>query len=278
MNKLYIPGLGQKLRRQVEMLETLTEIYGFPIDRKVLDKAFELYKVDAARSRVMVAIPMYKHVAPDFVEALARLHLDFRHVRTTQNLFVTIARTKLAEKALEEGYEYIFWLDDDMIIPPHTIPQLVQHNLDIVGALYHQKGGEYLPNIYIYKTYNKRTGWHDYNNIVIWEADSLVEVDGCGFGALLTKTSVFRSIPKPWFRDVGGGEDFYFCRKAKKAGYKIYCDTSLQCGHLAVGAITTKHFYANKLALKFKEETGSQIQEVADMVSDKARELKEVLA
>lgn len=275
MNKLYLPGVTEQVRQQTALMALLQKWYGFPVDRKVLDRAIDLYKIDTARKRVMVAIPMYKHITPDFVEGIARMQLDFNHVRTIQNLFIPIARTRLAQKAIDENYEYIFWLDDDMVLPPNTIPKLLSFQKDIVTALYHQKGGEYLPNIYVYKGYNNKTGWYDYNNIVLWEEDTLVEVEGCGFGTMLTKTDVFRNIKKPWFRDVGGGEDFYFCRKALKAGYKIYCDTSLQAGHLTVTGITTRHFYANKLAVKFKDEGEEEIQNVADLISAKAREIEE---
>jgi len=150
-------------------------------------------------------------------------------------------------------------------------------NLDIVTGLFHQKGGGNLPNIYKYKCYNEETGWHDYNNIVVWEKDTLVEIDGCGFGCVLIKTDVFRNIKdRPWFDTQGSGEDFYFCRKAIEAGYKIYCDTSIKCSHLTVVPINTDHFYARKLSAQVREETENQIDLVAEDITEIARNAKEV--
>jgi len=46
---------------------------------------------------------------------------------------------------------------------------------------------------------------------------------------------VLEAIEPPWFepkKDSGSGSDFVFFRKAKEAGYKLWCDLSVLSGHL----------------------------------------------
>jgi hypothetical protein len=78
----------------------------------------------------------------------------------------------------------------------------------------------------------------DYDSIDEWQEGELVEVDATGAGCLLFNMSVFRKMPAPWFKfrflesGEGVGEDIGFCSELKNAGYKIYVDTTVPCGHL----------------------------------------------
>ena len=77
----------------------------------------------------------------------------------------------------------------------------------------------------------------------------LIEVGYVGAGCLLIHKSVFTMLQFPWFRwelDVsnpnGKSEDFYFCEKVRKAGMKIWADTSLRCGHVVTSVLTESGF------------------------------------
>jgi len=66
----------------------------------------------------------------------------------------------------------------------------------------------------------------------------LMEVDGCGFGCVLVKSSVFNEMKYPHFvyksalnHNNTYSEDTYFCDRAREQGFKIWVDTTLVCGH-----------------------------------------------
>ena len=73
---------------------------------------------------------------------------------------------------------------------------------------------------------------------------SLQKVDGFGFGCVLIKTHVFERMTRPWFEQeffeedsakVGGlkvGHDLNWCRKAQEAGFDLWVDNTVECGHL----------------------------------------------
>ena len=58
-----------------------------------------------------------------------------------------------------------------------------------------------------------------------------------GFGVTLIKYEVFEALEWPYWKKIykpGGiemGEDIYFCEKARKAGYDIWCDPLVKCDH-----------------------------------------------
>jgi hypothetical protein len=64
---------------------------------------------------------------------------------------------------------------------------------------------------------------------------------------MLYSMEVFENIPAPWYQNksniVDGsdkpiGEDIGFCSELRKAGYRIFVDTSIPAGHLSEMEIT----------------------------------------
>jgi len=151
---------------------------------------------------------------------------------------VAEARTNAIKKAIEEGYTYIFWIDDDLIIPRNALVKLISHDADIVGGFYYRKylplesvgmreilvKGEKVPS----KITNYKMGDIIHNTLVLPSGLSLVKLD------------VFKNIAEPWFRTVNieGApaitEDTYFCQKASAAGYDIITDTGIQGIHVDI--------------------------------------------
>ena len=162
-----------------------------------------------------------------------------------QSYSIDASRNLIVEHALEIGYDYILWIDSDMIIPKNTLVQLLSHDKDIVSGVYAYKiiGGKNA----VAKRFKKgaKDTYEDIPLAEIRESEQLMEIDGVGFGCVLTKVDIFRNIKKPWFKySPNMGEDIYFCRKAQKAGYKVYLDTSILCGH--VGAVNYNIKEVNK--------------------------------
>lgn len=146
---------------------------------------------------------------------------------------IDASRNLIVDFAIEHKFDYILWADSDMIFPKDTFLKLMKHEKDIVSG------------VYAYKLLNNKNavakrfapGKEDFYEDIplkeIREENKLIKVDGVGFGCVLTKVDIFKKIEKPWFvYDPEMGEDIYFCRKAQFAGYKIFLDTSIKCGHV----------------------------------------------
>ena len=149
---------------------------------------------------------------------------------------VSEARTLAVEKALKEGFDYIFQIDDDLIVPRNVLVQLYHHNTDIVGGFYYRK---YLPLESVGMIEVEDNGVLVPSRIAGFRVgdvlhNTLVLPSGCS----LIRTEVFRNITKPWYRTVtiegapAVTEDTYFCQKARDVGYDIVTDTGVQCLHV----------------------------------------------
>jgi hypothetical protein len=149
------------------------------------------------------------------------------------------ARNTAVERTLEHGFQWLFFLDDDVIPPPDIIPRLVNRGGDITSALYYRRAEPIVP-VMIREQGDKRI-W-----VTEFPANTMVDADMVGAGALLVHRRVFERVPKPWFEwlldrhDIPEGqrcsEDFAFCRKAKQHGFTVKVDTSVACRHAGYAA------------------------------------------
>lgn len=161
---------------------------------------------------------------------------------TVGRLFTSFARETIAERALEGGMDYILWIDDDMMVTPDIFERLVKHDVDIVTPLTFMRVAPYSPVMW-----NEKITMKDgeqsvaFNQILEYPAGKLIQVGQVGFGVVLMKTSILKTIPKPWFfNNVSVGEDIWFSFKAKQNGFSSYVDTSFCVGHIGAPPIITE--------------------------------------
>ncbi len=165
--------------------------------------------------------------------------------------FTPAAREEAAKRSLQHGMDYILFIDDDMICPNDIFQKLYRHHkiADVVCPLAFTRNEPYNPVIYAsvdgYDAVNK-TDYFINNVIQNYPKGKLVETDACGFGAALVKTSILKRINPPYFMcSEGTGEDILFCYKVKKAGGRVFMDTSFNIGHLSHPQVITEEFVDN---------------------------------
>ena len=149
---------------------------------------------------------------------------------------VAEARNLIVQKALTEDYDYIFFIDDDLIIPNNTLVILMNHlknGYDIAGGFYYRK---YKPveSCSMVEDARGRPNRIELGKELLIE-NPLVLCSGC----TLFKTEVFENLEKPWYKQITVKErlvvteDTYFCQRIKELNkLKSVIDTSIQCIHV----------------------------------------------
>lgn len=177
---------------------------------------------------------------------------------TVANVLTAVARERLAEIAIDNGFDYVLFIDDDMICPPEMFEQLFRHRKDIVAALAFTRFAPHKPVLYVTEQGFDAMTRQDYYMCKSWTTypkDQLVECDAVGFGAVLIDCKTFKSMPKPWFTAASGkGEDIQFCLEAGRNGFKVYMDTSCKLGHLGPPINVTEEFYEQATDVKEQRE------------------------
>lgn len=183
---------------------------------------------------VAIGLPCsFPLVYEDFMGSLFVMERECRVTlfRARSGHDIGILRNSLVEMALEAECTHLLQLDTDMIIHPKALMSMLARDVDIIGAVYYQR----------YPPFTPCAVRLDSNTISYDEALSgeLFEVDRVGSGCMLTKMDVFKKVEYPYFKTcvedkkITMTDDYYFCDKAREAGYKIYVDTSVPCTHIA---------------------------------------------
>lgn len=141
-------------------------------------------------------------------------------------------RNETARIALETGAEYALFLDDDVLIPFDALTGLLAAKADIVAADVMIRG--YPFNHMLFKWDKKKEGLLPMKTVP--EPRGIINVGAVGCSLTLIKTSVFRSIPPPYFvtGPTTNTEDIYFCLRAGKCipDLTIKADTRIVCPHV----------------------------------------------
>lgn len=141
-----------------------------------------------------------------------------------------------------QRYEWLLFVDTDVVPPTNAAERLLYHGKKLVGGVCFIMGrdGYPIPN------FSKDLPQGNYKA-------ELIEVKGMGAGFMLIHRDVLKAVGKSPFRfryDEWGiasvcGEDYDFCEKAVRRGYKIYVDLGVQCEHYKQVGLTNLN---NKLS------------------------------
>ena len=185
---------------------------------------------------LLIAVPTTDYLHAGFVKSLMdlsfRLHRDgvAHEIALEAGTLVYLARNRLANKAINEGFDRVLWLDSDMVFQP-----------DIVDAL------EFCEKPFVCGAFQSRRPPYSscvFKDIRLKSLERVKEyglrpfqVDGCGFACVLMKTEVLEAVSRKHgkcFTPMEDyGEDLAFCIRAKEQGYEIWCDPTARVGHIA---------------------------------------------
>lgn len=162
---------------------------------------------------------------------------------------IATVRNDIVQQAINRGCTHLLFMDTDQTYPINTIEKLFSHGKDVVGAKVHIRYPPFHPTIF---KYDEKIDDYYIVPDTEWRKPGLMEVDATGTGCILINTKIFLDIPYPWFEFTENeegkvvGEDIGFCRKLKKAGYKIFVDTSINCGHMAAMEVNAGTYFVHK--------------------------------
>jgi hypothetical protein len=195
--------------------------------------------VNITNYNVGIAFPItWTHIHTDFFDSWIKMKKpNFTYIRDFGGTgAIDQVRNNLVRTAMAANCSHLFMLDTDQVYPENTIPKLLSYNLPIVGGLVHRRYPPFDPLI-------MKGDINTYETIDEWEKDELLEVDATGTGCILYDMKIFYNMPEPWFRFRENpdpkkrgrvvGEDVGFCNDLRKAGYKIFVDTSIRVVHLS---------------------------------------------
>lgn len=186
--------------------------------------------------KTLIAIPAMDMCPVPFAYSLATLRRDCpSRISVISGAAVHESRNVLAREAVESGCDRVLWLDSDMSFDDDLMIRLgadLDAGWDMVCGIYFKRRLPMTPVIYrsIEATTGKCEVYVDYPR------DSLFEIAGCGFGAVMMKTELLTRADSfktgPFTPLLHLSEDLSFCLRAGNAGARIGCDSRVKVGHV----------------------------------------------
>lgn len=192
---------------------------------------------------ILVATPMFGGMCTEgyfksclnLQEAFIRGGMKYDFLTTANESLITRGRNTSAHEFLKSDFEVLLFIDADMDFTSQDVADLWGH--------YYENG----PNVYVgayrRKTQEETTVWKDNEEVPLESLSGLVEIDYAGTGFMMIPRQIFDELKCPEFERRDGiyaffqddgldlSEDYFFCQEARKAGFKILCDTSIKLGH-----------------------------------------------
>jgi hypothetical protein len=189
--------------------------------------------VKKERLKIGICTPSTGNCRIEFAESIARLQRflavdSFVNVADSKLFYwcssvIPMNRHMVVNQALNWGATHILFIDDDMSFDYEVIRMLIMsHKLDMVAANCVKR---------VYPTAFMTIGLDGEMVRTTDESSGLEEVNYTGNACILIRAEVFRGMEKPWFafpylpsEDHFETEDYFFQRKARALGHKIYID------------------------------------------------------
>ena len=191
------------------------------------------------KPRVFVAIPNHGFISNQLDNCLTFWSHDPRWIvkyYKPEGLYpVDSARNQCVKTFLEEYFDYLFFIDDDITPPINVLERLLSYDKDVCGAIcfstkIDDKGMNAPFPVAVRKD---KDGFYKH-----YISEGLDWVDATGASCLLIKRKVLEAIERPFYFTyhkngiTSAGEDFNFCEQAKQKGFGVWVDFSTICGHL----------------------------------------------
>ena len=185
---------------------------------------------------LLIAVPTTDYMHGAFVKSLLDLTFQLHRDGVAHEIALEIgtevcrARERLANKAVNEGFERVLWLDSDMVFQPDILDALEFCGKPFVCGAFQSRRPPYSSCVFKDIRLKSLERVKEYGLAPF-------KVDGCGFACVLMKTEVIDAIKRKdgecFARLPHYSEDLSFCVRAKAVGYEIWCDPTARAGHLA---------------------------------------------
>ncbi len=166
------------------------------------------------------------------------------------------ARNRLIERAVEKKCTHALFIDGDHLVPPETLPFLMETGDEaMVSGVVCKKGEQFQQVCWQVKDVDEK---RQYYNMTLPLDGRLYEVSVCAFGCTLINLEKLQKLKKPYFRDtcyekfegklVNVRSDINICNMFRDNGEKIWVDTRILVGHLGVSTIVypqSSEFFGN---------------------------------
>ena len=188
--------------------------------------------------KLLIAVPCMDYVHVDFMQSLLKLcqHLQREgvryHAEILSGTLIYFARNTLANKAINEEFTHILFIDSDMVFDENLVETLSFCGKDFVCGAFQARRAPYGSCVFSSLKPVRRVKKYGIEPF---------QVEGCGMACTMISTEILKEVQSRYgnpfdpaiIEDITFGEDTAFCWRARKCGFEIWCEPTARIGHIA---------------------------------------------
>jgi hypothetical protein len=197
--------------------------------------------------KVLISIPTRENIHADTVGWILNAMSDSAKVGYEMGVHILYSpypidcqrNNQISDFLEAPKYTHLFLLDSDCVPERGAVEKLLDYDLDMVASVAPALSGGAI---------KYTAGWETGNedpkeryvmlSVASEKAHGLQKVDGVGATGVLIKRHVIETLKYPYFKFLYTddnilelGEDYYFCKKVRDAGFEIWADFDLRQKH-----------------------------------------------
>jgi hypothetical protein len=196
--------------------------------------------------RVLLGVASAGTPSQPFIDGLTALTLPQSVAPLKRSVavgnYIPAQRELIMGDAIDDGFDYLFFVDDDIVLPTHALERLIETaqrdpHVAVVGGLYYSRDS--LRPVTVADWNSRDTSAA---HIPAFTSTSTDIVDGVGFGCALLRVSAARALSAPYFpahiyieraarRARQCDEDYLYCERVRNAGHVVRLDARVRCEH-----------------------------------------------
>jgi hypothetical protein len=199
-----------------------------------------------SQRRVLLGVASGGHPTEPFLAGLRGLKLPAGVAALQRSVavgnYVPAQRELIMSDAIDEMFDYLLFVDDDIALPERALEFLLQTaesdpRIGVVGGLYYSRDSVRPVTVADWNSSDTSSA-----HIPAFSSTDAVAVDGIGFGCALLRVAVARELQPPYFpahiyiersarRARLCDEDYLYCERVRQAGYTVQLDGRVRCPH-----------------------------------------------
>lgn len=240
--------LGTPIRQKVDILKefllSITELNteGLELDFLFIDDNIEkessniLEDFRNKNSNTIILNSEYEKNISDYNYLESTHHWNIEATNKVGQL-----KNKIINIAKEKNYDYLFFVDSDLILHPNTIKHLVSRNVDIISEVFWtiwEPDRPILPQVWMSDNYNfvssysinrmnkEEINFESIKFVEKMKIPNFYKVGGLGACTLISNNAIKKGISFDLISNISFvGEDRHFCIRANVLGLDLYADT-----------------------------------------------------
>ena len=217
----------------MHMSKILIGVVTYGKQRYCLDEFLDCLNAQTVKADVLFVVNHGEGAYATLIRSKNFNAVEDLNTATTRIEKILNGRKLLREHALKNGYDYLLFVDSDIMLPPQAVETLLSTKGDVVSGAYLNAfeidGQKVIAPVLFKDLGGGNCQLYTYEGAAV---SQIMEIGAAGLGCALVSRKVLEAIDfRTFSNSKTGGEDIAFYVDVRSKGFKTIANTFVKCVH-----------------------------------------------